>query len=90
MTPAEFNDSKAEGWRIIDTSQIPALNGETYVDLTQVNGDVPGLGKDEKLLLVCNKGRRAYMLQNRLKHFGYTNTKVLEGGTTFNRSLLED
>jgi hypothetical protein len=24
------------------------------------------------------------MLQNRLKHFGYTNTLVLEGGTTFN------
>ena len=55
MTPAEFNDGKAEGWRIIDTSQIPALNGETYVDLTQVNGDVPGLGKDEKLLWSATK-----------------------------------
>ena len=44
-----------------------------------------GLGKEEKLLLVCDKGKRAYLLQNRLRHFGYTNTKVLEGGLTVNR-----
>ena len=59
------------------------------MDLTKVNGPVEGIEKDEKLLLVCNKGRRAYLLQNRLAHFGYTNTKVLEGGTTFTPSLLE-
>ena len=33
-----------------------------------------------KILLVCNKGKRAYLLQNRLKGYGYTGTKVLEGG----------
>ena len=36
-----------------------------------------------KLLLVCTKGKRAYLTQNRLKYYGYTNTTVLEGGTTF-------
>ena len=41
------------------------------------------LDKDEKILLVCNKGKRAYLLQNRMKYYGYTNTKVLEGGITF-------
>ncbi|MGI6425207.1 MAG: rhodanese-like domain-containing protein [Tepidanaerobacteraceae bacterium] len=41
------------------------------------------LSEDEKLLLVCTKGKRAYMLQKRLKSFGYTNTLVLEGGTFF-------
>ena len=35
------------------------------------------------MLLVCNKGKRAYLVQNRLKAFGYTNTKVLEGGNLF-------
>ena len=49
-----------------------------------------GFAKDEKLLLVCAKGKRAYMTQNRLKHYGYTNTKVLEGGTTFNTVEEED
>ena len=52
--------------------------------LEEVNGPVEGLGKDEKLLLVCVKGKRGYLLQNRLKHYGYTNTVVLEGATFFN------
>lgn len=90
ITPAAFARGEAENYKIIDTSQIPAVKDSTYVDLTKVLGPVDGLGKDEKLLLVCNKGRRAYLLQNRLKHYGYTNTRVLEGGTTFNTALLEE
>ena len=39
-----------------------------------------GLGRDDKILLVCSKGKQAYLVQNRLKFYGYTNTKVLEGG----------
>lgn len=54
------------------------------MDLSKVKGEVPGLDREEKLLLVCSKGKRAYMLQNRLKHYGYTNTLVLEGSTAFN------
>jgi hypothetical protein len=30
------------------------------------------------------------MLQKRLKSFGYTNTLVLEGGTTFNELSLKN
>ena len=51
---------------------------------------MPGFGKEEKLLLVCAKGKRAYMVQNRLKYYGYTNTRVLEGGTTFNTQIAEE
>ena len=83
VTPAEYASGAAEGYEIIDCSQSPSLEGKKYLDLTAINGEVPGLGKDGKLLLVCTKGRRAYLTQNRLKHYGYTNTKVLEGGTTF-------
>ena len=39
------------------------------------------------LLLVCSTGKRTYLLQNRLKHFGYTNTRILEGGVLFNTQL---
>lgn len=52
--------------------------------LANPRGEIPGLGKDEKLLLVCAKGKRAYLLQNRMKHYGYTNTRVLEGSSFFN------
>lgn len=84
MTPAEFLQGKAEGYRIIDAGLKPSIHGADYVNLTDVNGEIPGIGKDEKLLLVCAKGKRAYFLQNRLRHFGYTNTVVLEGATFFN------
>lgn len=84
FTPDEYESGEAEEYRLIDAALQPALQGAEYVDLAKVTGPVDSLGKDEKLLLVCAKGKRAYMLQNRLKQFGYTNTRVLEGGTTFN------
>ena len=65
------------------------IPGAKWVDLGKVNGPIEGLKKDEKLLLVCARGKRGYFLQNRLKYYGYTNTRVLEGGLTFNRVKAE-
>lgn len=84
MTPWEYKNGAAEGYTVVDVSPAPAIRGAVFVDLAQVNGEIPGLAKDEKLLLVCNRGRRAYFLQNRLKYYGYTHTAVLEGSTMFN------
>ena len=85
FTPAEYLEGAAEGYRVVDLSIQPAIEGAPYVDLTTITDKMEGFDdKNEKLLLVCTKGKRAYMAQNRLKHCGYTNTKVLEGGTTVN------
>ena len=84
FTPAEFAAGAAEGYEIIDCAIEPSLPGKKYLNLTKVDGEVPGLGREDKMLLVCAKGKRAYLTQNRLKFYGYVNTKVLEGGTTFN------
>ncbi len=89
FTPAEYREGNAEGYEIVDTSQNPSIEGAEYVDLTEVNGVLPGWNPDAKMLLVCTKGRRAYLLQNRLQFYGYTNTKVLEGGTAFNGADLQ-
>ncbi|MDO4331557.1 MAG: FAD-dependent oxidoreductase [Eubacteriales bacterium] len=90
FTPAEYLAGAAAGYRVIDVNPAgPTIPGATYVDLLKVNGPVPGLAKEEKLLLVCAKGKRAYLLQNRLKHYGYTNTKVLEGASFFNVIKVE-
>lgn len=90
FTPAEYLAGAADGYRVIDVNPAgPAIPGAAYVDLLKVNGAVPGLSKEEKLLLVCAKGKRAYLLQNRLKHYGYTNTKVLEGASFFNVIKVE-
>ncbi len=83
ITPVEYLEGKAEGYEIIDCAVNPSLPEKRYLDLTAISGEVDGLSKDAKLLLVCTKGKRAYLTQNRLKYYGYTNTTVLEGGTTF-------
>lgn len=84
FTPAEYAAGEAEGYKVIDACLQPSIEGAPYVELTTVEGPIDGLGLDEKILLVCNKGKRAYLLQNRMKFYGYTNTKVLEGGISFN------
>lgn len=84
VTPVEFANGGAEGYKVIDACLQPSIEGAPYVDLTTVEGPIDGLALDENILLVCNKGKRAYLLQNRMKYYGYTNTKVLEGGIAFN------
>lgn len=83
FTPAEYANGAAEGYRLIDVSIQPATEGAPYVELTDVKGLIDGFDPEEKLLLVCNKGKRAYLLQNRMKFYGYKNTKALEGGNFF-------
>ena len=83
FTPAEFAQGLAKDYRIVDASLKPTIEGAPYVDLTSVTGPLKDFGPEEKLLLICNKGKRAYLLQNRLKAFGYQHVKVLEGGNLF-------
>ena len=89
FTPAQYAAGEAEGYTMLDVSIQPALKGVEYIQLNQVNGPLEGHPLDEKLLLVCSTGKRTYLLQNRLKHFGYTNTRILEGGILFNTQLQE-
>ena len=84
FTPAEYAAGAAKGYKVIDAQPSASIPGATWVDLTKVTGPLDGFEKDEKLLLVCAKGKRGYFLQNRLKAYGYTNTKVLEGGVFVN------
>ncbi len=84
ISPLEYLQNGADGYRVIDVLPRPSIPGATWVDLGKVSGPVDGIGKDEKLLLVCARGKRGYFLQNRLKYYGYTNTRVLEGGLTVN------
>lgn len=90
ITPAEYAKGAAKGYKVIDVTPEGAIPGAKWVNLAEVKGPVEGLDKDEKLLLVCNRGKRGYFLQNRLKYYGYTNTKVLEGGLTVNKVKVEN
>lgn len=88
MGPADFQAGKAEGYRIVDVGLAPAVTGAPYLDFTALPAGLEGIGKDEKILLVCAKGKRAYLTQNRMRALGYANTVVLEGGTTVNGTEL--
>ena len=57
MTPAEYAAGAADGYRVIDVAPAPSIRGATFVDLASVNGEIPGIGRDEKLLLVCVRGK---------------------------------
>ncbi len=83
MNPAEYAKGMAEGYKLVDAGQVPSVPGAMHVELTEVDGPVEGLDKDDHILLVCNRGKRAYLLQNRLDYYGYKHTRVLEGGITF-------
>lgn len=89
MTPAQYANGDAKGYTVIDVNPQPTIRGAVFVDLSKVNGPLEGIEKDAKLLLVCGRGKRAYFLQNRLKFYGYTNTLVLEGATTFNEVRIK-
>ena len=89
MTPAEYAAGAAKEYTVVDVAPQPSIPGARWVDLGKVNGPIEGLAKDQKLLLVCAKGKRGYFLQNRLKAFGYTQTKVLEGAVFFNDVKVE-
>ena len=84
FTPAEYAAGKANGYRVFDAHPAASIPGAKWIELGKVTAPVDGIGTDEKLLLVCAKGKRGYFLQNRLKALGYTNTRVLEGGAFIN------
>ena len=84
FTPAEYAAGAAAGYRLVDAHPAPSLPGAEWLDLTKAEQALERFGKDAKLLLVCAKGKRGYLTQNKLKALGFTNTKVLEGGATFN------
>lgn len=90
FTPMEFKEGAAEGYTILDNGLSPAIEGAEFVDFTALKDELPGHDREEKLLLVCTKGKRAYLTQNRLRAMGYQNTKVLEGGTYFNGSDFDE
>lgn len=90
VTPKEFLENGVGDYQVLDVSLQPAIKGAPYIDLSAIEGVLPEQDVDGKYLLVCAKGKRAYMAQNRLKFYGYKNTRVLEGGLTFNEVSLED
>ena len=84
ITPEEFASGKVKDYKIVDANPMPSLKGYDWFDLLKTEEEAKKYDKDEKLLLVCKRGKRGYLVQNKLLALGFTNVKVLEGGATFN------
>lgn len=84
FTPFEYASGAAKDYQIVDVQPAPALPGAEWLNLSKADEFAKKHKKDEKLLLVCARGKRGYLAQNKLKALGFTNTRVLEGGATFN------
>ena len=88
ITPLEYLNGEAKDYIVIDTNNTPEIEGAKFIDLSNLDEGIKEISKDDKLLIVCNRGRKAYLLQNILKYYGFKNTKVLEGATTFNDVIV--
>lgn len=84
FTPEEYQSGKAKDYRLVDAQPKPTVAGLPWFDLTNPEQSAKQFDPNEKLLLVCAKGKRAYLSQNKLRALGFTQVKVLEGGTGFN------
>lgn len=84
FTPVEYVEGKAKGYTLIDAHPAPTIPGAVWFNLTKAAEEAQKYEKDAKLLFVCARGKRGYFVQNKLKALGFTNTRVLEGGATFN------
>lgn len=69
---------------MVDIASRPTIRGVEFVELVKTNGPIGEIEKEDKRLLVCRRGKSVCFLQNRLKHFGNINTKVLEGASFVN------
>ncbi|MDU1539743.1 MAG: FAD-dependent oxidoreductase [Paeniclostridium sordellii] len=84
-----YNDfiESQEDYKLADVNKKPQLEGIPFIDLATLNGKLDEFEYDDKILLVCARGKRAYLAYNRMKHFGYKDVQILEGGLALNREI---
>ncbi|MDU6113734.1 MAG: FAD-dependent oxidoreductase [Paeniclostridium sordellii] len=84
-----YNDfiENQEDYKLADVNKTSQLEGIPFIDLAMLNGKLDDFDYDDKILLVCARGKRAYLAYNRMKHFGYKDVQILEGGLALNREI---
>lgn len=85
----EYLENK-DTYKLADVGKKPQLSTVPYVDLVKIDGKVEGFELDDKILLVCARGKRAYLTYNRMKHYGYKDIQILEGGLELNKDMGEN
>ena len=76
-----------DSYKVVDVNKSHTLEDAMYVDLTKIDEKIDGLEYDDKILLVCQRGKRAYLTYNIMKYYGYKNLSILEGGLSLNKEM---
>ena len=84
----DFIENK-ESYKIVDVNKVTTLENALYLDLSSIDGKIENLNYDDKILLVCARGKRAYLTYNRMKYYGYKDVNILEGGLSLNKEMGE-
>lgn len=84
----DFIENK-DSYKIVDVNKVPTLENALYLDLSSIDGKIENLNYDNKILLVCARGKRAYLTYNRMKYYGYKDVNILEGGLSLNKEMGE-
>ena len=76
-----------DSYKVVDVNKSHTLEDAMYVDLNKIDEKIDGLEYDDKILLVCQRGKRAYLTYNIMKYYGYKNLSILEGGLSLNKEM---
>jgi NADPH-dependent 2,4-dienoyl-CoA reductase/sulfur reductase-like enzyme/rhodanese-related sulfurtransferase len=85
--PALPDMLKDPGVNVIDVRDeaeffISAIPGATNISMNDIEARMDELDKNkETIILVCKVGKRAFLTYLKLKKLGFTNLRILEGGT---------
>ena len=74
-------------YKLADAGKKHQVLSIPYIDLTKIDGKVEGFELDDKILLICARGKRAYLTYNIMKHYGYQDVQILEGGLALNKDI---
>lgn len=59
-----------------------AIPGAKNIPLNEIRKRANEINKDKETILICKVGLRAYLAYRTLKHLGFENIKILDGGVT--------
>lgn len=60
--------------------QIDNLKGSLNIPMNEVQTRMEQLPRDKRIVVLCQTGRRSYVIMNLLKKYGFVEVKSLDGG----------
>ncbi len=86
------NDPSAQDYTVLDVTEemermVFSIPGSYHIPLGQLHKRFEELKKDQLIIPYCSIGVRSYNAARILQQNGFSNVKVLAGGTTFYKSM---